>query len=226
MSWIHRLLGKDGTTQLGIDPKHFAARVAQRPMEVGARGAYHAAFYTGVLPAALGANSEIFQFRFVHASFQAMPRRVLVAAAVSTTAFAAGVPVAIEMRHARSWSAQGTLGTGITWGSNDGKKKTSHASTVLAAGDVRIATTAALGAGTKTLDGTPCGHVLWQPGTAVNQMNLTPIWERIADAYPPNYLNQEGFVIRSVEVPATGTWKACIVVEWDEIDPAGVDGWT
>ncbi len=228
MSWIHRLLGKDGSTQLGIEPKHFSARVAQRPAELGARGSYIAAFYTGVLPAALGANSEIFQFRFVHASFQALLRRVQVAAALSTTAFVAGVPATMEMRMARTWTGQGTVGTGITWGTNDGKKKTSHATTVLAAGDVRIATTAALGAGTKTLDGTPCGQTLWQPGTVSNAfLPPTTIWERNnSDAYPVNLLNQEGFVIRSVEVPGTGTWKAGIFMEWDEIDPAAVEGWT
>jgi hypothetical protein len=229
MSWFFRLLGKDGTTPLGVDPKHFASRMSGRPMELGARGSYSASFYTGVLPAALAANSEIFQFRFVHASFQALLRSVRVSAAVSTTAFAAGVPIALEMRWARAWTAVGTGGAGITWGANDGKKKTSFPTTVLGANDVRIATTAALGAGTKTLDGVPCGTVLGQVGTAITTIipGNTVLWQRDThDEYPHNLLNQEGFVVRSVEVPGTGTWKAAIHVEWSEIDPSVVDGWT
>jgi hypothetical protein len=228
VSWLHRVLGKDGTTQLAVEATHFAARVSGRPMELGTRGAYSAAFYTGVLPAALAANSEIFQFRFVHATLFALLRSLRVSAAVSTTAFAAGVPISLEARVARAWTGQGTLGTGITFGSNDAKKRTDFATTVLGSGDVRIATTAALGAGTKTLDGVPLGQVCAQVGTSITTIIApgTILWQRDSmDEYPFLLENQEGVVVRSVEVPATGTWKAAVHLEWSEIDPAAVDGW-
>lgn len=230
-SWLTKILGDDGTTQLIVDPTHKTARISGRPMELGARGAYCAAFATGVLPAALGANSEIFQFRFVHASFRCLLRSVRVSSAISTTAFVAGVPPQLEMRIARNWTVAGTGGTGITWGTDDGKKRTDFASTVLVANDVRIATTAALGAGTKTLDG--FAHQILQGNTAVATSNTqiippgTVMWTRdTAEEYPYIFENQEGFVIRSVEVPGTGTWKASINVEWAEIDPTAVTGWT
>lgn len=198
-------------------------------MELGARGAYSAAFYTGVLPAALGANSEIFQFRFSNAgTIVAILRSVKLSAAVSTTAFGAGVPIALEMRLATGWTAPGTLGTGITWGANDGKKRSNLASTVLAAGDVRIATTAALGVGTKTLHGVAARVLCAQPGTAVGSI-LPPasvLWMRdTSEEYPFVFATNEGFVIRSVEVPATGTWKVAVEVEWAEIDTSVVTGW-
>jgi hypothetical protein len=228
MSWLHKVLGKDGTTQLAVDPTHLAARVSGRPMELGARGAYSAAFETGVIAAGIAANSELFQFRFVHASYFALLRTVKCSAAVSTTAFAAGVPVALEARNARAWSTQGTGGTGITFGADDGKKRKDFASTVVGSGDVRIATTTGLGAGTKTLDGTAVRMLCGQPGTAV--ANIVPpasiVWLRdTSDEYPFLYENNEGLVIRVVEAPGTGTWKLCVEVEWAEIDPAGVSGW-
>ena len=230
MSWLHRLLGKDGATQLAVDPKHFAARMSGRPMELGARGAYGAGFITGILPAGLGANSEIFQFRWVDTTRVALIRSVSVSAAVSTTAFVAGVPPQLEMRIARSWSGQGTLGTGITFGANDAKKRTSFATTLLASGDVRIATTAALGAGTKTLDGTPLAIVVGNTAVATATTQIIPpgtiFWQRNThDEYPQLLGQNEGFVIRSVAVPGTGTWTATVSVEWAELDPALVDGW-
>lgn len=229
MSWLHRLLGKDGASQLRVEPTHFAACVTSRPSEVGSRGAYAASFATGVLPAALAANSEVFQFRWVPANtnLRCLVRSIRISAAVSTTAFAAGVPVQVEVRVARSWSAAGTGGTGITWGANDGKKRTDFSTTALIAGDVRIATTAALGTGTKTLDGTAIGTILWQPGTAVTSSGLLELWERnTTDEYPLLFENNEGFVVRSVAVPATGTWSLAVQVEWAELDSTAVEGWT
>jgi len=208
-----------------------AVRHASYPAEVGARGAYSIGLFTGILPAALAANSEIFQWRWSHASFFCIPRAVRISAAVTTTMFAAGVPVEIEMRIARGWTAQGTLGTGITFGANDAKKRSQFASSAAIAGDIRQATTAALGAGTKTLDGTPLRYlVVGGPITASLNGTIIPysqiMWQRdTSDEYPLVFENNEGFVIRSVAVPATGTWRCAIEVEWTEIDPAVQTEW-
>lgn len=226
MDW--QLLGKDGSSRAIIGSKFFELATSARPINVGARGSYSASYYTGVLPAALAANSEIFQFRHTQVgSIVVLLRNVRVSAALSTTAFIAGVPATLEMKIARAWTGQGTGGTGITFGTNDAKKRTSFATTVLAANDVRIATTAALGGGTKTLDGTPAATISWQPGTATNAyLPPTTLWQRDTnEEYPHVFGNQEGFVIRSVEVPATGTWKFAISMEWSEIDAAVFAEW-
>lgn len=231
MSWLFRLLGKDGANQQAVDPKHFAARVSLRPMELGARGAYSIGLSTGVLPAALGANSEVFQFRWTHATLLAIPRQVRVSASVSTTAFIAGVPPQVELRMAHGWTAQGTGGTGITFGTDDCKKRQSFAQTAAAANDVRIATTAALGAGTKTLQGQALATLNGNTGGATVTTQIIPpstvLWQRdTADEYPLVLAQNDGLVIRSVEVPGTGTWKLTVTFEWSEVDPAVVDGWT
>ena len=41
----------------------------------------------------------------------------------------------------------------------------------------------------------------------------------VGDGQHPLVLaNQEGFVIRSVAVPATGTWQVAVTVDWTEVD--------
>ena len=216
-------------TSAKVDGLQQALRVAVRPQDHGARGAYHAAFYTGAIAAGLAANSELFQFRFISGGgLLALLRSIEVSAAVSTTAFAAGVPITLEARAARSWSVQGTGGSGITFGANDAKKRVTMATTILGAGDVRIATTGALGVGTKTLDGQAFGVVAGQVGTAISTIiPWTRLWYREDDSeYPLVLSNQEGFVIRAVEVPATGVWKLAVQIDWEEVDPAAIPGWS
>lgn len=233
MSWLTRMLGKDGASQLAIDSKHFAARFSGRPQEIGARGSYSLGVMSGILPAALGANSEVFQFRWSHASHRCLLRSINVSAVVSTTFFAAGVPVQIDAKIARGWSADGTGGTAVVFSTaNTNKKLTAHALSSLSDTGVRIATTAALGAGTKTLDTNAFGFIA-APGPITASLNgqiIAPgtfLWQRNThDEYPINFGQNEGFVIRSVAVPATGTWQLAVKVEWAEIDPSVVDGWT
>lgn len=227
MSWLHRVLGKDGTTQLAVEPKHSAARFTGRPMEVGSRGAYSLGVITGILPAALAANSEIFQFRWTDASRRALIRSIGISATVSTTFFAAGVPVQIELRFARGWSADGTGGTAVVFSTaNTNKKRTDFSLSALSDTGVRIASTAALGAGTKTLDTNALASIA-APGPITASLNgqiIAPgtiLWQRNThDEYPLLLEQNEGIVVRSVAVPATGTWTAAIHIEWSEVDPA------
>lgn len=231
MGILQKLLGKDGSTQLGVDSKHFAARVSGRPQEVGTKGAYALGCTTGVIAAALGANSEIFQFRWTSTNF-CLLRSIQVSATVSTTFFAAGVPVQLEGRVARTWSADGTGGTALVFSTaNTNKKRTDFALSSLSDTGVRVSTTAALGAGTKTLDTNAFANIA-APGPITASLNgqiIAPgtlLWQRNThDEYPFLFEQNEGFVIRSVAVPATGTWTAAFIIEWAELDPAAVEGW-
>jgi hypothetical protein len=199
-----------------------ALRVVARPIDHGALGAYRYGGFTGILPAGLAANSEIFQFRWTDATRLAVLRKVRFSAAVSTTFFAAGVPLAIDLVKATAWSAQGTGGTSVTPAATM-KRRTSMGSSLVAAGDIRIATTAALGAGTKTLEANSLASMLaGAPITAsLNGTIFAPgtvLFEaEVGDGEHPLVLAQnEGFVIRSVAVPATGTWQAAVGIDWAE----------
>lgn len=199
-----------------------AAKTENKPIDMQGLGAYAWGGATGILPAALGANSEIYQFRWADATRLCIIRKIRISACVTTTFFAAGVPVQIDLIKSTGWTVAGTGGTAITPAATL-KKRTSMPSTLLASGDMRIATTAALGAGTKTLEANSLGSVV-APGPITASLNgqiIAPgtiLWEsEIANGEHPLVLVQnEGFSIRSVAVPATGTWQATVEVQWSE----------
>lgn len=200
-----------------------AQRVTARPIDHGSLGAYSYGGFTGILPAALGANSEIFQFRWADASRLCVINRVVISAAVSTTFFAAGVPLQIDLVKSTAWSVAGTGGTAIAPAALL-KKRTSMGSSLVASGDARIATTAALGAGTKTLETASMAAVAAAcPITAsLNGLIIAPgtiLFESTAavGGHPLTLVQNEGFSIRSVAVPGTGTWTAAITVDWTEV---------
>ena len=206
-----------------VGGEHQAGRTENRPIDAAGLGHYHYAGFTGILPAALAANSEIFQFRWADATRFAVIRKINISACVTTTFFAAGVPVQVDLIRSTAWTVAGTGGTAVTPAALL-KKRTSMASTLLAAGDMRIATTAALGAGTKTLDTyAEAAIVAAGPITASLNGQIIPagtiLWQSdIGDGeYPLVLAQNEGLSIRSVAVPATGTWQASIAIQWAEV---------
>ena len=218
-----QIQGNGGTID-EVEANTRARRITQRPTDVGSLGAYSLGVITGILPAALAANSEIFQFRWTHASNLCLLRSINISAVVSTTFFAAGVPVQIDAHIARSWTADGTGGTPVVFSTaNTNKKRTAFALSSLSDTGVRIATTAALGAGTKTIDTNAFASIV-APGPITASLNGqivqpgTVLWQRnTGDEWPIVFAQNEGFSIVSVAVPATGTWMAAVQVEWIEI---------
>jgi hypothetical protein len=198
-----------------------AQRVVAKPLEYGAFGHYRYGGFTGILPAALAANSEIFQWRWADATRLCVIHKIQIAASVTTTFFAAGVPVQVDLVKSTAWSAAGTGGTAIAPAALL-KKRTSMGSSLMASGDARIATTAALGAGTKTLETVSVASLL-AGGPITASLNgtifpLTDLYNGDVDGGHPFVLAQnEGLSVRSVAVPATGTWQACINVIWAEV---------
>lgn len=200
-----------------------ALNVQSKPLEHGSLGHYSWGALSGIIPAALTANSEILQFRWSHASNFAVIRKIRISACVSTTFFAAGVPVQLDLVKASSWSAVGTGGTRPTVAALL-KKRVNMGSSLLDANNIGVATTAALGAGTKTLEGSPMQAIVAAgPITAsLNGQIIAPgtifFQHEVGDGEHPLVLHQnEGFVIRSVAVPATGTWMFAVQVDWAEV---------
>jgi hypothetical protein len=151
-----------------------------------------------------------------------MITEINISAAVSTTFFAAGVPLQIDLIKSTGWTGQGTLGTGVTLGANN-KKRTSMGSSLMAVGDMRIATTAALGAGTKTLEGNSVSTLIAAGpitaslnGTIFGKTTLTDS-DMASGEHPFILATNEGLSIRSVAVPATGTWSMAVTLKWMEL---------
>lgn len=198
------------------------------PKIQGQRGSYSLSVASGVMAAGLAANSEIFQFRWTSSVMYKLLRSVRLSAANAGTAFAAGVAT-FAMCFARSWTADGTLGTAVTFGASDQKKKTAFDTTQAPSNaGVRISSTAALGAGTKTLDGNDAAGLSVGVQAVAGIQLLAPgtfLWTReVMNKWPGIFAANEGFVIRAT-VPATGTWGFTVDLDWDEADPKIIDLW-
>lgn len=223
-----------GTTAalLETDSKHLAARISGRPMELGTRGSYALAVTSGVMAAGLASNAEIGQMRWVHSTFACLIRSVTISIARGTTAFTAG-PGEVNLTMARSWSADGGAGTAVVMSTNNtNKRRTSFPLSAFSDTGVRFSATAACTAGTKTLDTNKLAAASFFISSAATSLETgcilppTILWQRNThDEYPLLLLQNEGIVIRAT-VPATGTWQFSIGVEWAEIDPTAVSGWT
>lgn len=201
------------------------------PLPVGNGGAFRLAAASGTMAASLGANSEIFQFRFVTgASRVCLVHGISVSAAILTmpavsTTVAAG-PFQLRAAIARAWTAAGSGGTRFTLTGNNQKLRTGHATSEV--NDAGISTTGALTAGTKTLDSQDIGsitsstYLATQAGAVdtsiIEKTNLLGEFSG-AMAFPLILVNQEGFVVRiGSAFPATMTWNFTVNVAWSEVD--------
>ncbi len=82
-----------------------------KPVPYGALGHYRYGGFTGIIAAGTGSSAELFQFRWTDATRLALVMKVKISAVVSTTFFAAGVPVQIDMVKCTGWSVAGSGGT-------------------------------------------------------------------------------------------------------------------
>lgn len=208
----------NGGTDAEVDGTTFRAiRVTQRPVDYGALGIYSASALTGTMAAGLGAASEVCQFRWTDATrYGAIYRVTWDGLAGSATSFVAGFG-SINLTIARGWSADGTGGTALTLTGNNQKLRTAMGTALV--GTLRISSTAALGAGTKTLDSNPIDQISLTFGTAAN----TQVTGRVVlfDAQETNYhpiilASNEGVAVR-VTVPGTGTWQGGVTIAWAEL---------
>lgn len=193
-----------------------AMRMARRPMDYGALGSYSVTGRTGVMAAGLAANAEIFQLRWTDATRLCAITSVHCSGGGSIAAFTAGVTV-MELMVARSWTTVGSGGTAITLTTNNQKLRSSMGTSLV--NDMRIASTAILGLGAKTLDAQPMGSIV----SSVTATAGTPLWPAAHlyemdenDSHPIILAANEGIIVR-VTVPATGTWTAGIDVTWMEL---------
>ena len=200
-----------------------AQRVTSRPIDYGALGFYRISMTSGTMAAALAANSEIFQFRWPDATRFAVVYRIAMSAGLNAAATAAGL-VSFRSTIARAWTAAGSGGTRATMTGNNQKLRTSMGTSLV--NDIGISTTAALTAGTKTLDAQDIAGVATGIGTAaitaaidmpiIGPTDLLNI-ESPSD-HPLVFAQNEGYVIRiGATMPATMTWHFAVVSSWAEV---------
>lgn len=182
-----------------------------------AEAVYRLTTATGTMAAGLAGGSEIFQFRWANTG-QCRVHSVGMLMNSLGTGFTAGVGQ-FDLSVARAWTAAGTGGGTATMTTDNAKFATVYGTTGVA--EIRTATTAALGVGTKTLDAQPFGRTLASISTAantvfINHNNGHYLWHVFDEGAPHLVLKgNEGFVITAT-VPATGTWTGHFIVEWGE----------
>ena len=213
-----------------VDGTTFRAwRSTGKPMDHGSLGHYRFSVVTGTLAAALAANAVIFSARWgdatrlcVVTSFRTrfMPLTPYTAATLNDhSSFDAFI--------GRSFSASHTGGTAMTLTGNSFKMRASMGSTLFT--DLRIATTAALGGGTITLDPHPFAQSL-RKGNRVNPAAATeeiimPTTDGLNvdfsvsnGEHPLVLVQNEGIVVRNRTVwPAAGTGILLIEMAWAEV---------
>lgn len=209
------IIGNSGTVA-EVEDTTRALRVVKRPIDYGTLGIYHLALTSGTMAAGLAAGSEVFQFRWTDATNLCAVKQIRISAGGTATAFAAGAAL-IDAIMARSYTASGSGGTAATLSGNNAKLRTSMGTSLV--GDARISSTAALTAGTRTLDAqafaSVSSSVIATAGTPI--MPPTDLLFAPDESEHPIILAQnEGFVLRAT-VPATGTWTLSVQVKWAEL---------
>lgn len=195
-----------------------------KPQDYGSLGHYQFSGVTGAVAAGMAANGELFQARWTDATRFALIQKITITGMRATTAFAVGT-IDIKATIARSWSASGTGGTALTLTGDNQQLRSSMGASLF--GDMRIATTAALGGGTKTLDTQDIGFITTHSsaGTGAAAPIIGSIYLPIYDLFecdvtdgehPIVLAQNEGVVVRAT-VPATGVWNIGIQIKWAEV---------
>jgi hypothetical protein len=217
----------DGTTPsqlLAVDSSFKAARASLRPLDQGALGHYRMSAASGALAGA-AASAPVFSFRWADATRLAVVTSII-ARQVPTTLFTAAQEHGVEFVVARSFSASDTAGTAIVTTGNQGKLRTSHATSLVT--DMRISATAAVTAGTRTLDTLSFANSSgWSQdinaAAATQQLVVTPVVctfqpDAARGEHPLVLAQNEGFIVReTVALGAAGVVKLQVEVQWTEV---------
>lgn len=216
-----------------VDQLHNAGRVSLRPPEKGALGSYRLALFSGIVAAGMTGPLSIWQMRWFVSGYNALIRRVRFMAMTDSVAFAQGSAI-FALHKATKFTVLDTTGgaTAPTITGKDQAKSSRFGPSQLQStgpsGTAQqafvILSTAATGltGGTKTLDSNPIAVMLGSVGAnplmRIAEGNLIDPTE--AGREPEELSINEGLVLRCELIAATGTWKFCVEVEWDEVDPA------
>ena len=197
-------------------------------------GHYRATCITG-LTTGMAANGAIASLRWSDANIAGSaptqaymrPRLALImgldVGASVTTAFTAAQPTDFEAIIARSWTVSDTGGAAVT----PSKLRSTFGASLIGSGDLRVATTAALTAGTRTLDGAGfcCGAIYNQNtgGAGDTQQNAYGLARN--GQYPVTLSTNEGIIVRVPTAQgAVGVVKYYITIEWVEVSVEGATG--
>jgi hypothetical protein len=197
------------------------------------RGGYITSPSTGAvttIAAATATAGQLLVFRNPSTTLQALIKSIK-ARFILTTAYGAAQETGCDLILARSFSVNATDGTAVDVGStvaNSGNLAADQPTSIITAGCVRVATDAAITAGTHTLDASPIGSLSGWMGAIGEQIPDEDAQD--ADGFgilydasdsehgsPIVLAADEGFVIRNkILMGATGVGRWDFKIEWEE----------
>ena len=147
--------------------------------------------------------------------------------ALTTTAFAAAQLVDCYLYKCRGFTGSDTGGTQVLPATLDQKRQKKYAdSRFVSGGDIRIASTAALAAGTRTPEAQPCATLCSFWSSAIGSASPYPnAWEYGEHHVPLVLENNEGFEIQNgTAFGGTGVVQYFIDMGWME-EAEATPGW-
>jgi hypothetical protein len=210
-------------TRLVVDATFGSARVTEKPDEynfgVFTGGHYRLAVATGLVTG-IAAASALFSVRWAQPVGFLVLRRIQ-AYSILTTAFTSAQQVDLDVIRVSGFTAPDTGGTALTpFTGNAQKARTIMATSQIS--DMRVATTAALGAGTRTLDPNAFATGVATPSAANTAFQTSGYFDLYSmpnsNVHPHMFGNNEGFLIRNVTAfGAAGVAKLYFTIEWAEL---------
>jgi hypothetical protein len=217
--------GANSTNLMSVDPTFAAAHVTLRPPEQ--YGSYQIAAISGALTGA-GAGTPVFSMRWAPGTGALCLINNVTVSATVTTGFTAAQELEFGLFAARGFTVSDTGGTQQVISGNNQKLRTSMQTSLIASGgDMRISSTAALTAGTRTLDSQPMNaNSFWAlaatAGSTFSNVNI-PLFDRQPGEYPIVLANNEGIVVNNIlAMGAAGVVKLVVYVNWTEVATYGV----
>ena len=196
----------------------------------GGGGYYQMSLTTGLLAVGLAAGAPIFAFRWAPAA--TVPAGLTARCELKffklqwmvLTAFSTPQLVELDTYVAKSFTVNDTGGSQILPASGDQKRQKRYPDSLfVGGGDIRIATTGALTAGTRTLEAQPFSSI---PGwaAAVGSGPPIPIYEEFNEHHvPQTFEPNQGFIVANKILTANaGVIQFWIDIGWMEVnEPAG-----
>ena len=207
-----KLLDTGGTNELKIDADHGALRASLQPENF--LGHYQVGATSGLITV-LAANAPVFSFRNLAANL-IIVKRISIGFS-TTTAFTTAQALAWDLLFARSFTVSDSAGTAIVVTGNQNKVRTSFVAPTSI--DMRISATAALTAGTRTLD--TVAMAVGNGGVTAVVGSVVPIfdiWRHDASDHPLVLAQNEGLVIQNkIVMGVAGVGNLHVNVEFGEV---------
>lgn len=207
---IQLIGGTSGIVQ-DVDTTFKAARISIRPAEVIN---WNSIGGTSGLLTGVAAAGAVFSFRNTGTNLM-MIRRITVGF-VTTTAFTAAQGLQYGLVKASGFTVSDSGGTALyTAGAN--KHRLSFTN-ITSAPDIRISTTAALTAGTRTLEAQPLATVCGSSTTVGTGLTTTALFSHDAGDYPLIIAQNEGFIVTNAQaMGAAGVINLQVNIEYAEV---------